>query len=95
MLTVQQEINKKYKTAARDSIDFELKNSHSTTCDRPYAKRGQPLFELEDMDFNYDKQWDTTLPPELTSTTTESYDNSTENSTVNLEQVVIRTRIFK
>lgn len=60
-------------------MEFELKNSKQTLCNRPYSKLGKPLLELEPEDFLYDKQTDTTKTPEITTITTEEPENSTFN----------------
>jgi hypothetical protein len=35
-----------YKRAAAAKRDFELRHSERTTCDRPFTRRGQSIFEL-------------------------------------------------
>jgi hypothetical protein len=35
-----------YKLAAAAKRDFELRHSERTTCDRPFTRRGQSIFEL-------------------------------------------------
>jgi hypothetical protein len=35
-----------YENAKKNSLEFELKNNGLTTCDRPYSRRNQSIFEL-------------------------------------------------
>lgn len=67
-------------------MEFELKNSKKTLCDRPYKKKGKVLLELESDEFIYDKQLDTTKIPEITTTVVLSGEPE-NNTNFNWEQV--------
>lgn len=56
-------IKEKFLDVKNNSVEFELKNRDTTICDRPYFRRGQPIFGLlkENISsLNYDETIDTT-----------------------------------
>ncbi|CEF66480.1 Leucine-rich repeat and Leucine-rich repeat, typical subtype and Leucine rich repeat 4-containing protein [Strongyloides ratti] len=69
-------IEKKYETAIKFKVEFFLKQSNNTLCNRPYKLENKKIMELEvDKLEDYDSSKDfTTLPPE---TTTQNIDKIT------------------
>uniref|UniRef100_A0A915DEF8 Uncharacterized protein n=1 Tax=Ditylenchus dipsaci TaxID=166011 RepID=A0A915DEF8_9BILA len=79
-------INQRYKWAASHSAKFTLLNPTSTVCHRPYSKQGTSVFELDEEDFEYQPDTDTTTKISVTSTLESEIE---ENSTLDWKQQTI------
>uniref|UniRef100_A0A0K0F661 Uncharacterized protein n=1 Tax=Strongyloides venezuelensis TaxID=75913 RepID=A0A0K0F661_STRVS len=97
---IKRAIEKKYEVATKFKVEFFLKQSNNTLCNRPFKLEKQKIMELEvDKLENYDPSKDfTTLPPattgiEIIESTTEAFNieditilagNSTDDLTKSL-----------
>ena len=85
-----------YKRAAVEKREFELVGAELTTCDRPFARRGEPIIELlkaNASELIYNERLDTTTSSRPTEATTrEGF--LPENATIDWNAVVF-AHIFK
>jgi len=88
-------IEDKYKIAALERNEFELRGAHKTQCDRPYIRRGESIFSLvgiNSSELSYNEGEDTTIATtSKTSTTNGGEENlfggNVENATIDWKAV--------
>ncbi|KAF7634114.1 hypothetical protein Mgra_00006534 [Meloidogyne graminicola] len=86
-------IEDKYKNAALEKTDFELREEHKTQCDRPYTRRGESIFSLVGINKNelsYNEKEDTTIAT-ISTTSRENLfeENNVENATLDWKAITL------
>ncbi|CAK5090014.1 unnamed protein product [Meloidogyne enterolobii] len=91
-------IEDKYKIAASEKNEFELREAHKTQCDRPYIRRGESIFSLvgiNSSELSYNEGEDTTIATTTKTSTTNGGEenlfggNNVENATIDWKAITL------